>query len=248
MFRAPASGYLRIPFVQRCELEADGEWRPGLTCNLSVLGLYLHLAPPPETGSEVTVRFHLPDGGAPVLASATITWSNEDPPGRIVDLPVGCGLRFTGMAPVERGRLERLVADFVRTPAPAVGLSQPRSGRHRVPFVARCTLLAGSGVATGTSCNLSTLGVYVATGTALAPEERLVVSFDLPGHAGAFARRARVAWSNPELPTSLHALPPGYGFEFLDLSDRDRELLETAVAEALAELPLPVPPAAEREG
>ena len=51
MFRAPATGFLRVPFVQRCEIEVDGERRPGLTCNLSLLGLYVHLAEPPEAAS-----------------------------------------------------------------------------------------------------------------------------------------------------------------------------------------------------
>jgi len=240
MFRAPSSGFLRIPFVQRCEVEIGAERRPGLTCNLSLLGVYVHLAEPFEAGREISVRFHLPDGGAPILASAVVTWSNQDPPARVVDLPVGCGLRFSGLAPEERARVERLVIAFARDPEPAVGLSQPRSGRLRVPFVATATLLTGAGVAQGTVCNLSESGVYVATTVSFAPEERLVVSFALPGHAGgAFARRARVAWSNADLPTSRHALPAGHGFEFLDLSDRDREELAAAIAEALAALPPP---------
>lgn len=249
MFRAPATGFLRVPFVQRCEIEVDGERRPGLTCNLSLLGLYVHLAEPPEAGREISVRFHLPDGGASILASAAVTWSNEDPPARVVDLPVGCGLRFTGLAPEARERIERLVVAFARDPEPVVGVSQPRSGRPRVPFVATATLLAGSGVAAGTLCNLSASGVYVATSAAFAPEERVVVSFALPGHpGGVFARRARVAWANPELPTSRHALPPGCGFEFLDLSDRDREDLEGAVGESLAALPPPAAGAPAPEG
>lgn len=249
MYRAPASGFLRIPFAQRCEIELDGARRSCLTCNLSLLGLYLHLDPPPERGTEVGLRFLLPDGGPPVSASAMVTWSNEDPPASIVDLPVGCGLRFTGMGPEERARVERLITEFVRRPEAAVGLNQPRSGRHRIPFVAHATLLHGAGLATGTVCNLSVAGVYVATGADLETEDRLVVSFDLPGlPGGPFARRARVAWANPDLPTSPHALPPGYGFEFLDLSESDRTLLAQAVAESLAQLPPPTGSARDGQG
>jgi uncharacterized protein (TIGR02266 family) len=237
MFRAPTSGFVRIPFVQRCEIDASGRRAAGLTCNLSVLGLYLNVESPPPVGTELSVRFLLPDGGVPVAASASVTWSNEDPPERITDLPTGCGLRFSAMAPQDRGRIESLVAAFLREPAPAVGLSQPASGRVRIPFVARCSLLTGSGVVGGDICNLSDLGVYVATAATLAIEERLVLSFELPGHPGPFTRRARVAWANPEVPRAPRALPAGYGFEFLDLSEREQGLLAANIAEYLAQLP-----------
>lgn len=236
---AAGGAFLRIPFVQHCEIGPEDARVAGVTCNLSALGLYIHLDAPPPVGRATDLRFHLPDGSTPIAATAQVTWSNEDPPARVTDLPVGCGLRFLEMAPDDRRRVERLIAAYLRSPAPVAGLSQPATGRYRIPFVTHCTLLTGSGAQQGTLCNLSILGVYAATRAELAVEDRLILTFELPGHAGPFTRRVRVAWANPVLPTSPGALPAGYGFQFLDLSERDQELLASQIAEYLSQLPEP---------
>ncbi len=239
MHRDPASGFPRIPFVQHCEIVGEAAAVAAVTCNLSALGLYVHLDTPPPVGLNVALRFHLPDGGTSIAATARVTWSNEDPPARVTDLPVGCGLRFAEMAPDDRRRVERLIADYLVDPAPVAGLAQPATGRYRIPFVTRCSLLTGSGAEEGTLCNLSVLGVYAATRAELRADDRLVLTFDLPGHSGPFTRRARVAWANPNLPTSPGALPAGYGLQFLDLSEKDQELLASQIAEYLGQLPEP---------
>lgn len=239
MLRQPTSGFLRIPFVQRCELGVAEGRVEGLTCNLSQLGLYVHLASPPAVGATVALRFLLPDGGTPVAATAAVTWSNQDPPAGVADLPVGCGLRFLEMAPADRERIAALVAQFRRRPVPAVGVHQPQSGRLRIPLVAQCALITPRGSERATVCNLSVAGVYVATRAELAVDERVIVSLELPGRPRTFARRARVAWANPDHPSGPHALPPGYGFELLDLSENDRSRLAAAVVEYLALLPEP---------
>ena len=236
---ATGSGFLRIPFVQHCEIGPEGARVAGVTCNLSALGLYVHLDAPPPVGRAVDLRFHLPDGSTPIAATAEVTWSNQDPPARVTDLPVGCGLRFLEMAPDDRRRVERLIVAYLKNPAPVAGLSQPATGRYRIPFVTRCSLLTGSGAEQGTLCNLSILGVYAATRAELVVEERLILTFELPGYAGPFTRRVRVAWKNPDLPTSQGALPAGYGCQFLDLSEKDQELLASQIAEYLNQLPEP---------
>ena len=89
MFRQPHSGFNRVPFVQACTVVWDGLETSCLTCNLSILGLYVHLEAPLERSREVTVRFRLPDEGPEIEAAATVTWVNEEPPDGPADLPPG---------------------------------------------------------------------------------------------------------------------------------------------------------------
>ena len=59
MYRQPRSGFTRIPYVQSCALEVDGQRRDGMLCNLSLLGAYVHVDPPLEPGTplpEITRR------------------------------------------------------------------------------------------------------------------------------------------------------------------------------------------------
>ena len=59
MFRQPHSGFNRVPFVQACTVVWDGLETSCLTCNLSILGLYVHLEAPLERSREVTQLFML---------------------------------------------------------------------------------------------------------------------------------------------------------------------------------------------
>jgi hypothetical protein len=62
------------------------------------------------------------------------------------------------------------------------------------------------------------------------------VALKLPRHAGSFERAAIVTWQNLDHPDRPHALPPGCGLRFEDLSAADHELLAALVAEYLAAL------------
>ncbi len=45
--RVLRSGFDRIPYMQWCEVDCEGEVSRALICNLSMLGAYLHHEAPP---------------------------------------------------------------------------------------------------------------------------------------------------------------------------------------------------------
>ena len=240
MYRLPRSGFTRIPYVQSCRVRVDGQERTGLLCNISVLGLYLHLEPRPEIGTAVALEFALPDGGPPMAADARVTWVNEAPPDSVEALPPGCGLRFTALAPSAVRRLSAVVAGFTAAPHPLPGRDEPRAEKVRIPFVAPCVLSGADGPRRANVCNLSRDGVYVSLESVPRQGEAVIVSFRLPGLAEAFERIAVVAWRNPEGPGRVHALPPGCGLRFANLSAADSALLADLVETYAGALPAPV--------
>ena len=112
LYRSSRTGFNRVPFVAGCTLELDGELLSGVTCNLSVLGLYLNIDPLPPQGAHVRVCFRLPDGGDPIEGEARVTWVNDEPVRAIGDLPPGCGLRFVSLDPSHLKRLASVIAAF----------------------------------------------------------------------------------------------------------------------------------------
>lgn len=237
MYRQPRSGFTRIPYVQTCRVTVDGEERSGLLCNISVLGVYLHLEPRPEIGTGLEIEFPLPDGGPPISARASVTWVNEAPPDRVEELPQGCGLRFTALAPEEVRRLSALVAKFVAAPLPLAGRSESRAEKVRIPFVAPCVLSGLDGPRRASVCNLSRDGIYVSVEPVPATGTAVIVAFRLPGMEEAFERVAVVAWRNPEGPGRVHALPPGCGLRFSGLTGEDSARLAALVDEYAGSLP-----------
>lgn len=246
MYRQPRSGFTRIPFVADCTVEIHGVPFHGLICNLSVLGAYLHLDPMPDSGTPVTVRFVLPDGGPPLAAAATISWQNEQgtrgdaasAPGGAGPLPAGCGVRFTGLTALDIRRLVGLVAEFQTEPQSQVAVEQPFTGKVRIPYVAPCVVSGAFGIARGSICNLSELGVYASLDRLPELGASVIVSFRLPGSDSAlFERAAVVAWRNPETPGRVHVLPPGCGFRFVNLSPEDEGVLAILVQKYLDSLP-----------
>ena len=219
MYRQPHSGFNRVPFVQSCTVAWDGLETAGLVCNLSILGVYLHLEAPLERRREVTLRFRLPDDGPEIEAAAIVTWVNEIPPEGATGLPRGCGLRFLRVAPDDLRRIAALVAAYIAAPQEqaGAGVGQPFTGRVRIPFVAACTLAGRFGIRHGSLCNLSVLGVYVALEDMPAMGAQGRISFRLPGASEEFRADVRVCWQNPDFPARAHALPPGCGLCFENL-------------------------------
>lgn len=237
MYRQPRSGFTRIPYVQSCRVTVGGEERAGLLCNISLLGVYLHLEPRPEVGTALEIEFALPDGDPPISARASVTWVNDVTPDRVEELPQGCGLRFTALAPEEVRRLSALVAKFVGSPHPLDGRPEARSEKVRIPFVAPCVLSSLDGPRRGSVCNLSRDGVYVSVDPVPATGTAVIVAFRLPGLSEAFERVAVVAWRNPEGPGRVHALPPGCGLRFAGLTEEDSTRLAALIDEYAGSLP-----------
>lgn len=225
MYRQPRSGFTRIPCVQACQVTSGGRARAGMLCNLSVLGVYLHLEELPEIGDSLAIEFALPDGGGMVAADAVVTWVNDTPPESADALPPGCGLRFTALAPGDVRRIAALVAAFREEPRPLLGRPEPSQEKLRVPFVAPCVVSGAAGPSRGSVCNLSTDGIFVAVDPIPAEGEAVIVAFRFPGQAEAFERTAVVAWRNDDGPQRTFALPLGCGLRFVNLSEGDRTLL-----------------------
>lgn len=102
-----------------------------------------------------------------------------------------------------------------------------RRTQPRVEMELDVDVTTGDASFTGFSGNVSTGGIYVAwhgfAGRTPRINERLNVSFSLPGIKEPIAATAEVRWSRS-------GTPGGIGAQFLDLPPRSRRLLEHFVA------------------
>lgn len=226
----------RVPYVVECELvDVEGDRRRVLVRNLSRHGAFLLVDGAPE--GELELRFPLPDDGPAVRIRAEARWSKATAEERPGELPPGCGFRFLELAESDQQRIDRLVAEHERRPTPLAGVSQPKSGVARVPLVASLRLAHERGETSGRSCNLSLLGVYASVEPVPRVGDTVDVHLTLPGASEPFARRAVVAWRNPETPPRPHLLPAGCGLRFEGLSPADMRKLLRVVDAYLDRLP-----------
>jgi len=235
MYRRQTNGFDRVPYAGVCDFACDGMRRRAILCNLSILGAYLHTESPPARNSEVELSFTLPDGGPAVVASATVTWVNDESLDADTSLPRGFGARFLAAEPEDIRRIANLVANFLADPAPhhQVGVATPASGQPRIPFVAPCILSVESLETPGTLCNLSMHGAFVALEQLPRLGEKGRVRFGIPGIAGDFKVDVEVTWLNPES-RIMPALPSGCGVRFENLTPIDEAILGTVVDSYLA--------------
>ena len=109
----PHSGFTRIPYVQPCLI--DGTSR-GVTCNISVVGLYVAVDPIPSYGATASVSMRLPGLDMLVETPAVVAWVNPDQPVQVEALPPGCGLRFSDL-PGDVGQvITAMVESFLSVP------------------------------------------------------------------------------------------------------------------------------------
>lgn len=229
MERPARSGFARVPYMERCAIGTAGSEHAGLICNLSLLGAYVHVDPLPELRDPVSLTFALPDGEPPVRAVASVSWVHDGGNSRPATVPVGFGARFVQLRSREIQRLAALVAGFPGGTGGLFGLSQPYSGRTRIPFASPCVLSAEDRLARGSVCNLSTGGLYFAADDCPEVGRPGIVSLRLPGDEELFERAVIVAWRNPEGPRRSRILPPGCGLRFANLTEQDAARLGALV-------------------
>ena len=76
--------------------------------------------------------------------------------------------------------------------------------------------------------NISQVGVYLATDTPFDAGYQFNMEIDLPGEKGTIKGRCEVAWVNE---IEVEDYPKGMGVQFIDLTQKDQELLEGYLAE-----------------
>jgi Tfp pilus assembly protein PilZ len=231
VYRRQRSGFDRVPYVGVCDVAQDGAHERGLLCNLSILGAYVHTERPPARHSEIEVAFDLPDGGPQVRAAGSVAWVNDGPLVDSTALPHGFGVHFLEANPDDIRRIATLVSSFLDVPEPEYqfGVGIPRSGKARIPFVAPCAITIDSRTYSGTICNLSTLGLFVALDEAPVVGERGRVRFGVAGLADSMEVDAVVAWVNERETRKMVALPPGCGLRFDRMTLIDEVVLHTVV-------------------
>jgi Tfp pilus assembly protein PilZ len=230
MLNQPHTGFTRIPYTQMCRVVRHDVAVDGVLCNISVLGVYIALDEVPEVGETVELRFALP-GGIRITSSGLVVWRNAEDSASAHRLPPGCGVRFVGLEPQYSRQIDELVNAYKAALPLGIGATPPRSGHVRVPYMQRCQLMVAGVPQLGIVCNVSTLGVYVATDPVLPVGTGADISFMLPRDPHRFESASTVMWRNSEERRSVDSLPPGVGLRFEALASENRARLERLVLE-----------------
>jgi len=146
--------------------------------------------------------------------------------------------------------LPRLVAATIRLPTPrskpAVKLeerlTQPASGRRRIPCGEPCNIVVTDGQWHGLVWNLSVGGAYVVLSVPFRVGDAVRLHFSLPGDTRAIACDGRVAWVNPPSRAAgsgavASHLPAGCGLEFGRIEASDRTRIDALVRSRGADAP-----------
>ena len=116
------SGLLRVPFIQRCQLDFDeGRSASAFLVNLNVLGAYVEddeALPTPPLGTSLLCRFASPGNAQELHLRAVVVWQNPRQQHPVHSLPPGFGLQFRGLPEEAARRIENIVRDYLaRNPA-----------------------------------------------------------------------------------------------------------------------------------
>jgi Tfp pilus assembly protein PilZ len=230
MSSQPHSGFTRVPYVQRCSLAWEEEAHQGLVCNISLLGVYVAVEPQPDVGQAVWLAFPIPWGILEV--EGVVTWQNPDPPERVDAPPQGCGLRFVSLLPDDRGRIEKLVRDYVDRVEKKLRSDLRFPDVVQVPCFQTCYVVRADGATLrGHLCHVSLHGVYAAVEPIPEMGEEVQLSFTLLADSTPIVDRAVVTWQNFGPPQRVDSLPQGCGLRFRSLDSSDRDRIEAAVRE-----------------
>jgi hypothetical protein len=110
-----SSGLIRVPFVQLCHLDLEGEGEPrrAFLVNINILGAYVAEDSPPPVGQALRCRFRTPDNDLEMCVDAVVVWINGHQQHPVHSLPRGFGLEFKNVSPESLERLKGIVRDYV---------------------------------------------------------------------------------------------------------------------------------------
>jgi len=80
--------------------------------DISATGIFIKTEKPEEAGTQLNLRFTPADGGEALELEGEVIWVNEYRPGHPANLNPGMGVRFIGLTPEQRHRLDQFVKTF----------------------------------------------------------------------------------------------------------------------------------------
>jgi hypothetical protein len=109
-----AAGAIRVPFVRRCRIEYEGvDPADGFLVNINVLGAYVAHDTMPPLGRTVTCHFQPPGSEREVVVEGVVAWTNPRQEHPVHSLPPGFGMAFRSVDEETRGRIEKIVFDYL---------------------------------------------------------------------------------------------------------------------------------------
>ena len=101
----------RVPVNITVEYRIDSRWHQAYSSTLGSNGLFIRTVNPPEKGSQIVVKFAIPERGYSVQVSGTVVWSNEyEAGGKKTALP-GMGVKFEGIVDDDRQEIESFIQE-----------------------------------------------------------------------------------------------------------------------------------------
>ena len=88
--------------------ESGNDFLSSFLSNISSDGVFIETPRPLEVNTQLRIRFHVPEMEESLGVEGTVVWVRE-----IEDsLQPGMGIRFEGMDPDDRKRLDRFLAEY----------------------------------------------------------------------------------------------------------------------------------------
>ncbi|HET7292217.1 MAG TPA: PilZ domain-containing protein [Vicinamibacteria bacterium] len=104
----------RVPFVRAClVLPGGAEPFRALTVNVSVFGCYVASDEEVRLGHTLRVRFTVPGNMLESELVGVVVWVNPKQQNAIHSLPPGFGIRFLGLDPESRRRIDEVVRAYL---------------------------------------------------------------------------------------------------------------------------------------
>ena len=110
----PVMAKIRIPFIQRAKVTAEGFGEELFIIDLGLAGAFVERSEPLPVGTRLGLEFVLPGNEIPVRAQCRVAWWH--PRGEALAskvLPAGMGLEFATLTEEDAGRLRRFVLRYL---------------------------------------------------------------------------------------------------------------------------------------
>lgn len=114
--RGEARAFPRLPVRFRVRFATPFDFVTEYAENISAGGLFIRTTEPPDLQRAVSVVLELPDGGAPISASALVVHRVTGEASRASGEAAGCGVQFLDTSDGFRERIDRYLKTLVATP------------------------------------------------------------------------------------------------------------------------------------